>query len=105
MVIVPVLVMFPLRFGLARTPTAPLAPVMATVPSFLTLSLLLMVTAAPDVGLIEPVELIRTSSLAVPVAMGVVMAVLITVSAKAGVADKPKATGVRAVATRRQRIQ
>ena len=77
----PVLLMVPLRFVLARIPVDPLEPVIWIVPSFLTLSLLLIVTAAPLVGLTEPVELMRMSSLAVPVATGVVIAVLITVSA------------------------
>ena len=69
--------------AVTRMEARPLAPVIAIVPSFLTLSLLLMVTASPPVGLTEPVELIRMSSLAVPVRTGAVTAVLITVSALA----------------------
>src|ERR1044071_7551831 len=102
---VPVLVMLPVRLVLARIPVALLAPLIAIMPSFLTLSLLLMVTAAPLVGLTDPVELIRISSLAVPVRTGVVTAVLTTVSAKAGMALSARATGVRAVAASRQRIE
>src|SRR5689334_15499239 len=105
MTMVPVLVMLPARLVLARMPVELLAPAIAIAPSFFTLSLLLIVTATPLVGLTDPVELIRRSSLAVPVRTGVVTAVLMTVSAAAGMALSPKTTGVRAVAASRQRIE
>ena len=103
MVIVPLLVMSPVRLMLARIPVALLAPLMAIVPSFLTLLLLLIVTAAPPVGLTEPVELMRISP-AAPVVCGVVTAVLITVSAIAGAVDHA-AIAPRPVETRRKRIR
>ena len=80
-------------------------PDIAIVPSFLTLSLLLMVTAAPLAGLTEPAVVMRMSSLAVPVATGVVTAVLMTVSAEAGAAAMVAAMAVRPVVASRRRIQ
>ena len=86
MTIVPLLVMSPVRLMLARIPVALLAPLIGIAPSFFTLLFELIVTAAPDVGLTEPVELMRISPDA-PVVWGVVTAVLITVSALAGAVD------------------
>src|SRR5215208_1095747 len=101
MVIVPVLVMSPVRLVLARMPVEPLAPWIAIVPSFLTLLLLLIVTAAPPVGFTEPVEVMRT--LSPEVVTGVVIAVLITCSAAAGVASAA-ARAPRPVEARRKRM-
>ncbi len=103
MTIVPLLVMSPVRLMLARMPVALLAPLMAIAPSFFTLLFELIVTAAPDVGLTEPVELMRISPDA-PVVWGVVTAVLITVSALAG-AFITAAIAPRPVETRRKRIR
>src|SRR6476469_4649350 len=103
MVIVPLLVMSPPNPGLARIPTAPFAPVMAMTPSFLAVLLLLIVIAAPLVGFIEPV-VVTWMSPEVLVESGVVVAVLITVSAAAGVASRAK-TAPRPVDARRRRIE
>jgi len=54
-VIVPLLVMSPVRFVLARIPTAPLEFLFAIAPSFLTKLLLSIVTAAPLDGFTDPV--------------------------------------------------
>src|SRR5688500_9263841 len=78
--------MFPLKPGKATMPAELLARWMAIVPSLRTPSLLLMVTATPLPTLIDPVDVMRISSLSVPVAIGVVRAVLMVVSAAAGAA-------------------
>ena len=104
MVIVPLLVMFPDRLALARMPVEPFDPWMAMAPSLVTLLLVLIVTAAPLVGLTEPVELIRTSSLVAPVVTGVVIAVLITVSAAAG-PDRPSTSAETQVVASKERIE
>src|SRR3569623_749075 len=76
--------MVPARLVLARMPVALLAPVIPIVPLLVTLLLLLIVTAAPPLGLTEPVVSIVTSW--PDVVTGVVMAVLMTCCAPAGVA-------------------
>ena len=68
--------------------------------------LLLMVTAAPAVGVIEPALVILMSAgppaLAVEVTTGVVWAApMVTVAVSAGVAISPNAIGVRQVVANR----
>src|ERR1043165_5721594 len=104
MVMMLVLLMSPVRFAFARIPVDPVAPSIAMRPSFLTLLLLLMVTAAPPVGFTDPVELIRILSPAPAVVSGVVTAVLMTCSPEAGVA-RTTASAPRAVDARRDRIE
>src|SRR5678815_4506436 len=96
--------MFPARPGLATMPAELFAPVIWIRPSFLTLSLLSIVTAFPPAGLTEPVEEIRTSSLPVLVSTGVVIAVLMTVSALATAGSKANDRGVKQVAASSLRI-
>src|SRR5688500_5632891 len=107
MMILLALVMLPVLPGLARMPVAPFAPVSWIVPSFLTLWLLLIVTAAPPAGTTEPVLPMRMSSavplFALAVASGAVTLALTTVSAWAD--DRAAtATGVRQVQASRRRI-
>jgi hypothetical protein len=64
-----------------------------------------MVTAAPLVGLTDPVLLMRIESFAVPVATGVVTAVLITVSAFAAGAASAVAKAPTAAVVKRVRVK
>src|SRR6476620_2687746 len=96
--------MSPVRFVFARIPVDPFAPWIAIVPSFLTLLLLLMVTAAPPVGFTDPVELMRIFGPAPAVVSGVVTARLMTCSPEAGVA-RTTASAPIAVDARRDRIE
>src|ERR1700754_1034887 len=110
MVIVPLLVIVPAVPALARMPIAPLAPVMPIVPALVTLLLLSMVTAVPEVGLIDPalVMLMSAGALlsAVEVFTGVVCAAPIeTVAAMAGETNSPSAIGVRQVEANRRRMK
>src|SRR5574338_138475 len=102
MVMVPLLVMFPAKFGLARMPVEPFAPVIVIAPSLVTPLLLSMVTAAPPVGLTDPVEVMRISPDTLVVS-GVVTAVVIVVSAAAGAAIIT-ASAPRPVEVSRKRI-
>src|SRR5690349_6718597 len=94
MMILPVaaLVMPPVVPALAKIPVAPFELLISIEPSLTTLLLLSTVTAVPDVGLIDPVEVIFTSSaapaLTVEVRTGAVVAVVIVVSAWAVVERK-----------------
>src|SRR6266542_3410182 len=92
--------MLPVRLVLARIPVEPLAPVIWIVPSFFTLLLLSIVTAAPPVGFTDPAEVIRISSPKLLVVTGVVIAVLMTCSATAGVTK----TAARALDAKRKRM-
>src|SRR4029453_17067941 len=105
MVIVPVLLILPARPGFATMPAELFDPVIWIRPSFLTLSLLSIVIAFPLAGLTEPVEEMRTSSLPVLVSTGVVIAVLMSVSALAIVGSKANDRGVKQVAASSLRIQ
>ena len=92
MMILPVaeLAIVPVTPALAKMPRAPSELVIWIVPSLATLLLLSIVTAVPLVGLIEPAEPILISSaapdLTVEVLTGVVVAVVMLVSAYAGMA-------------------
>ena len=79
------LLIVPVTPAVARMPVALSALLISIVPSLVNLLLLSMVTALPDVGLIEPADVIFMSSAApdliVDVRTGVVVAVAMLVSA------------------------
>src|SRR5579859_4912830 len=91
-------------------PFALLASLMVMPPALVTLLLLSIVTALPDVGLIAPLLVMLMSAgapaLAVEVATGVVCVVpIVTVAAVAEEANSPNAMGVRQVEANRLRMK